>query len=90
MTIKTLTAAAAIVLTATLGSTSVAFAKAHDMGAADGTPPPAGTTAGTVEAIDGPGVSALFQNGARGAAASANGSDNAVDPVVGNGANQPD
>lgn len=64
----------------------VAFAKAHDQGAADGTSPD--STSETVSSIEGPGISSVTSKGARGAQASGRGSDNAVDPVTGNGNNK--
>ena len=88
MTFRHTAAASAILLAMSVGGTSAAFAKAHDQGVADGTPQD--STATVVESIDGPGVSPLFNGGQRGDVASGNGSDNAIDPVVGNGANQPD
>lgn len=67
-------------------TSGMAFAKAHDQGAADGVSPD--STSETVSSIDGPGISSVTSKGARGAQASERGSDNAVDPVVGNGNNQ--
>ena len=77
--------AAAVALVLTSG---FAFAKAHDQGAADGTAPD--STSETVSSIDGPGISSVTSGGARGDQASGSGSDNAVDPVTGNGANSHD
>ena len=87
MTIKHRAAAAATILALTIGSTSAVFAKAHDQGIADGTP--VDGTGALVQTLD-MGVSSLQNDGQRGATASGNGGDNRVDPVVGNGANQPD
>ncbi|MDH3667642.1 MAG: hypothetical protein OEN23_12000 [Paracoccaceae bacterium] len=83
------TTASAVVLTMLAGS-SAAFAKAHDQGVADGTPLdfPGGTGA-FVQTLD-KGISSLQNNGQRGDTASANGGDNRVEPVVGNGNNEPD
>ena len=73
-----------------LGSGSSVFAKAHDQGVADGMPTP-DNTGQFVQDTGFPGVSDFFNEGQRGAAASANGGDNRVEPVVGNGANaEPD
>ena len=88
MNIKHSAAAAATILALTIGSTSAVFAKAHDQGVADGSAPE--STSAVVQSIEGPGVSALVSGGQRGAGASANGGDNRVNPVVGNGANKPD
>ena len=66
-------------------STGDALAKAHDQGVADGSFPE--STSDVVESIEGPGISAAVSKGARGAGASANQGDNAVEPVVGNGKN---
>ena len=73
-----------------LGSGSAAFAKAHDQGQADGAFPEVST--GEVVQSNGiPGISSLVNGGGRGDAASGNGGDNGVEPVVGNGANaEPD
>ncbi len=85
------------ILLATGLSASGALAKAHDQGRADGSFDP-DADRGARDAIDaltelgvldGRGVSAVTKGGARGAAASSAGSDNAVDPQVGNGANSP-
>ena len=80
--------AAAATLALVLGSGTTAFGKAHDQGVADGeaTPDNTGAFVQTLEA----GVSTVVSDGVRGAGASAAGSDNAVEPVVGNGANEPD
>lgn len=89
MTMKLKTATAAFVFAVALGSGSSVFAKAHDQGVADGEATPDNTGA-LVQTLD-RGVSSLVNNGARGAGASAAGSDNSVDPVVGNGSNvEPD
>lgn len=80
-------AAAALVVSLALGG-GTAMAKAHDQGVADGDFPE--STSDVVSSIEGPGISAAVGKGARGEAASANGSDNAVTPVVGNGAKKPD
>ena len=73
-----------------LGSGSTVFAKAHDQGVADGMSTPDNTGA-FVQGTDFPGVSEKFNRGQRGEAASGNGGDNRIDPVVGNGANaEPD
>jgi hypothetical protein len=75
-------------VTLALGSASGAFAKAHDQGVADGT---ISFPNGTGAAVGAPGgVSGGQKDGLRGATASANGGDNRVNPVVGNGANEPD
>ena len=66
-------------------STGTAFAKAHDQGVADGVFPE--STSDVVRSIEGPGIKAVVSGGARGEAASGNGGDNRVRPVVGNGAN---
>ena len=79
---------AAVTIVLALGASSTAFAKAHDQGVADDMFP-ASTSDFIQNVIPGPGVS-LFVNTTRGDTASANGADNAVDPVVGNGANEPD
>lgn len=76
----------AISILAVALSTGTAFAKAHDQGVADGSFPD--STSGTVSSIEGPGISSVVGGGQRGNAASDNKSDNAVDPVVGNGANK--
>ena len=89
MTIKSTAAVAATVLAIALGSSSAVFAKAHDQGVADGEATPDNTGA-FVQDLGGNGVSDLFNGGQRGEAASGNGGDNRVEPVVGNGANQPD
>jgi len=88
MTFTFKTAATAIALSLVLSSGS-AFAKAHDQGVADGDFL-AGDSAGGVSPAGGAVVSGLVSGGARGAGASAAGSDNAVEPVVGQGANEPD
>lgn len=68
--------------------TGGAFAKAHDQGAADGTQAGPGPGSGVlIQSLGGNGISAGVNKGTRGAGASAAGSDNSVDPVVGNGAN---
>ena len=76
----------ALVILAT--STGMAAAKAHDQGVADGEFPE--STSETVQSIEGPGVSSVVNNGARGASASENRGDNRVEPVVGNGRNSRD
>lgn len=88
MTIKRTAAAAATILALTVGSASAVFAKAHDQGVADGMPLD-GNTGAFVQTLD-RGVSSLQNDGQRGETASGNGGDNRVEPVVGNGANQPD
>lgn len=80
MTTKLIVSLLAIGVTA--GS---AYAKAHDQGVADGSFPE--STADVVDSIEGPGISGAVGGGQRGEAASGNKGDNAVDPVVGNGAN---
>ena len=89
MSSKIKASAAAIALMVALGSSSAAFAKAHDQGQADGEFPEQGT--GVVVQENGvPGISAVVNDGQRGGAASTNGGDNRVEPVVGNGNNEPD
>ena len=83
------TAATAIALGLMLGGSSAAFAKAHDQGVADGLDTPDSTSA-FIQTLQGPGVSMGIKNGQRGTGASTAGGDNAVEPVVGNGANEPD
>ena len=73
-----------------LSTGSAAFAKAHDQGVADGMPTP-DNTGQFVQDTGFPGVSEKFNKGQRGEAASGNGGDNRIEPVVGNGANaEPD
>ena len=89
MTINRNISAAALALALALGTSSAAFAKAHDQGVADGEFP----AVGTGELVQGngvPGISPVVNNGQRGDAASGNGGENAVEPVVGNGTNEPD
>ena len=81
-------AATAVILSMTVGASTMALAKAHDQGAADGSSPP--STSDVVDSIPGPGVSSLFNGGQRGEAASGNKGDNRVEPVVGNGKNSRD
>ncbi len=89
MSSKIQASAAVIALMMALGASSTAFAKAHDQGVADGSFPEQGT--GVVVQNSGvPGISAVVNGGLRGDAASSNGGDNGVEPVVGNGANEPD
>jgi hypothetical protein len=79
--------AAAAALATALG-TAGAFAKAHDQGQADGTQAGPGPGSGVlIQSLGGNGISAGVNKGARGDGASAAGSDNSVEPVVGNGAN---
>ena len=87
MTFTFKTAATALALTMVLGSGS-ALAKAHDQGVADGAisfPDGTGAAVGSQG-----GVSGGQNNGQRGILASGAGGDNAVEPVVGQGANEPD
>ena len=77
-TIKTV--ASAIVLSMVMGSGS-ALAKAHDQGVADGDIEFPGGTGAAVQTLD-QGVSGVVANGARGGAASADGGDNRLEPVV--------
>ncbi len=87
MTFTFKTAATAIALSLVLSSGS-AFAKAHDQGVADGA---ISFPDGTGAAVGAPGgVSGGQNNGQRGVLASGAGGDNAVEPVVGQGANEPD
>ena len=79
---------AAVTIVLALGASSTAFAKAHDQGVADGTFPT--STSGEIQAIGGQGVSSVVNDGTFSDAKSAAGGDNAIEPVVGNGANEPD
>lgn len=88
MSFKHTTMATATLLAMTFGGTSAVFAKAHDQGVADGMPLD-GNTGAFVQTLDN-GVSSGQNNGQRGDTASGNGGDNGLEPVVGNGANQPD
>ncbi len=81
--------AAAATLVLALGSGTTAYGKAHDQGVADGEATPDNTGA-FVQTVEGPGIAVVVSDGAQGAGASAAGSDNAVEPVVGEGANEPD
>ena len=80
---------AAVTIVLALGASSTAFAKAHAQGVADGDFP-VSTSEVVQTVIEGPGVSAIVNGGQRGEAASDPDAVNAVDPVVGNGANEPD
>ncbi len=80
MTFTFKTAATAIALSLVLGSGS-AFAKAHDQGVADGDISFPDGTGAAVQTLD-RGVSTLVSGGLRGAAASAAGGGNRVEPVV--------
>lgn len=86
MTFTFKTAATAIALSLVLGSGS-AFAKAHDQGVADGE---ISFPDGTGAAVGAPGGVSGGQIGIRGDLASGAGGDNAVEPVVGQGVNEPD
>jgi hypothetical protein len=85
MKLATITAATALAMA--LGAGGV-LAKAHDQGVADGTQAGPGPGSGVlIQSLGGKGISAGVNKGTRGDGASAAGSDNATDPVVGNGAN---
>ena len=80
---------AAVTIVLALGASSTAFAKAHDQGVADGTFPE--STSDVIQTgISGPGVSLFVNGGTRGDAASDPEAVNAIDPVVGNGTDEPD
>ena len=84
MTIAYKTSVAILSASMLLGA-GAAYGKAHDQGVADGEFPE--STSDVVDSIEGPGISAVVGKGQRGEAASGNGGDNRVQPVVGNGAN---
>ena len=92
MTYTVKTAASALAVMMIMGGASAAFAKAHDMGVADGVQNPVNNgfpnTGAFVKTFPGPGESAANQNGQRGAISSTLKGDGRTVPVVGNGANR--
>lgn len=87
LTIKTVASAMAVAFA--LGTASGAFAKAHDQGVADGDITFPNGTGAAIQTLD-RGVSGGQKDGVRGGIASTNKGGNRVEPVVGNGANEPD
>ena len=85
-------AASALAVMMIIGGTSAAFAKAHDMGVADGVQNPVvngfPNTGAFVQSFPGPGESAANNHGQRGRISSTQRSAGRTVPVVGNGANQ--
>jgi hypothetical protein len=92
MTYTLKTAASALAVMMIMGGASAAFAKAHDMGVADGVQNPVdngfANTGAFVQTFPGPGESASNNHGQRGDISSTQKSDGRTLPVVGNGANQ--
>ena len=92
MTYTLRTAAAALAVITVMGGASAAFAKAHDMGVADGVQNPVvngfPNTGAFVQSFPGPGESAANNHGQRGRISSTQRSAGRTVPVVGNGANQ--